>query len=388
MSHAKEKPAICRPQTQPLNVPMIHPTVETDVKRNRKGPIIDPTSYKPALDSIRGIAVLFVILMHAEYYFFDPNLAWFSGGFLGVDIFFVLSGFLITRILLQSAEGHGRWSYGAFYFNRMLRLIPALAVLLIVYYAYSRAIGQHQLFDVDAILSIVFYYFNWFLISTLQAPEGLGHMWSLAVEEQFYLLWPLVLALLLRRVKTARITAFCLFGLIGSVMIWRAYLWQIDTNWLFLYVRTDTRIDSILTGALLAYLLSKNLLEIPHIRVLSPIAAMALLVAMFSLNRQSAFLYLGGFTLIAALASVLIYHAVQEDPQNAIFFDWAILRWLGKISYGLYLWHMPIFSLVSTNSNIEAGVLQVSMAFSILFVVTLLSWYCVEHPFLRVKARL
>jgi len=299
-----------------------------------------------------------------------------------------LSGFLITRILLQSVERHGRWSYGAFYFNRALRLIPALAVLLTAYYTYTRLVGQHQLFDVDAILSIVFYYFNWFLISTLQTPEGLGHMWSLAVEEQFYLLWPILLALLLKRIKKARGAAYALLGLITSVAIWRAYLWQIDTNWLFLYVRTDTRIDSILTGALLAYLLSKNLLKIPRIGVLSPIAATVLLVSMFSFNRQSTFLYLGGFTLVAVLASILIYHAVQEDTQKAIFFDWAILRWLGKISYGLYLWHMPIFSLISTNSNIEAGVLQASIAFSILFIVTLLSWYCVERPFLRVKARL
>ncbi len=184
-----------------------------------------------------------------------------SPGFLGVDLFFVLSGFLITRILLQSVDRHGRWSYVAFYFNRALRLIPALAVLLTAYYAYTRLLDQHQLFDVDAILSIVFYYFNWFLISTLQAPERLGHMWSLAVEEQFYLLWPILLALLLKRIKKARGAAYALLGLITSVAIWRAYLWQIDTNWLFLYVRTDTRIDSILTGALLAYLLSKKPVE-------------------------------------------------------------------------------------------------------------------------------
>lgn len=349
---------------------------------------VHPEGHNPALDSIRGIAVLFVILMHAEYYFFDPNMAWFSGGFLGVDLFFVLSGFLITHILLESFKRHGRLNYRAFYVNRILRLFPALALLLVAYGAHSFFGNQSQSLELDAFFAIVFYYFNWFLISTLQIPDGLGHMWSLAVEEQFYLLWPVLLALLLKNTAWARLLFTSLVVMITAVALWRCYLWQIDTNWLFVYVRTDTRIDSILTGALLAYLMFNKLLSIPHIKVLSPLAATVLLLSVFSFDRESPFLYMGGFTLIAVLASVLIFHAIDKNENGWIFFDWAVLRWLGKISYGLYLWHMPIFSLMSRQSAIEPGLWQLSAAITLLIIVTLLSWYLVERPCLKLKIRL
>ena len=376
----------------PLNVVIIHLTV--DFGRDRGNDVdtasqnIHPEGYNPALDSIRGIAVLFVILMHAEYYFFDAKLTWFPGGFLGVDLFFVLSGFLITHILLGSIKRRGRLNYKSFYLNRILRLFPALLLLLVIYYSYTLIGNQVQTLDLDSIFALIFYYFNWFVISTLRTPEGLGHMWSLAVEEQFYLLWPVLLAVLLKFMTQARFLVASLLIIITAIAVWRAYLWHIDTNWLFVYIRTDTRIDSILTGGFLAYLLSRNLLNIPNIRILSPVAASILLLSVLSFNRESPFLYMGGFTLIAILASVLIFHAVDQGGERELYFDWAILRWLGKISYGLYLWHMPIFSLVSTRSEIESSLWQATIAFISLIILTLLSWYLVERPFLRLKVRL
>ncbi len=334
------------------------------------------------------MAVLFVVLMHAEYYFFDPDIAYFSGGFLGVDLFFVLSGFLITRILLNSFMRHGYVHYKQFYLNRILRLFPALALLLLVYSAFSLTEIIGQAFDIEAIVAIVFYYFNWFIISTLQTPEGLGHMWSLAVEEQFYLLWPLVFAVLLRNLSRTRLMLASILALIAFTAIWRAYLWQADTSWLVLYIRTDTRIDSILMGGFLACLLHKNLLQIPHVKILSPLAAIALILSVFNFTRESPFLYMGGFTLIAILASVLIFHAVNGDNRRTVFFDWAILRWLGKISYGLYLWHMPIFSLISGQNMLGPGLWQALLSIVLLVTVTLLSWHCIERPALRWKTRL
>lgn len=347
-----------------------------------------PIKYTPALDSIRGVAVLLVVSMHAEYYFFDPNISWISGGFLGVDLFFVLSGFLITNILLSDFVRHGKLSYKKFYINRFLRLFPALALLLIAYFTLSSLGSSSQRLEFDAIFAILFYYFNWLLISTLNVPEGMGHMWSLAVEEQFYLLWPALLALTLRNLKSVKYVVALLVTLIAFIALWRAYLWSLDTNWLFLYVRTDTRADSILVGALLAYLLSKDLLHIPHLKLVSGISASIFLICVFYFDRESPVLYMGGFTLLAILAAVLIYYAIKGAEKNQVFFDWKPLRWLGKLSYGLYLWHMPVFMLVSGVDQLGSNTSRALIGVGLLSMTTLLSWFFVEKPCLRLKKRI
>lgn len=344
--------------------------------------------YTPALDSIRGVAVLLVVAMHAEYFFFDANISWISGGFLGVDLFFVLSGFLITDILLSDFTRHGKLSYKKFYINRFLRLFPALALLLLVYFALSSFGATSQRLEIDAIFAILFYYFNWLLVSTLDVPEGMGHMWSLAVEEQFYLLWPAVLALALRHLKPVRHVIALLVTLIAAIALWRAYLWNLDTNWLFLYVRTDTRADSILVGALLAYLLSKDLLHIPHLKLVSGISATIFLICVFYFDRESPALYMGGFTLLAILAAVLICYAIKGAETNQVFFDWKPLRWLGKVSYGLYLWHMPIFMLVSGTDQLGSNTSRAFVGLGLLGITTLLSWFLVEKPCLSLKNRI
>jgi peptidoglycan/LPS O-acetylase OafA/YrhL len=326
--------------------------------------------------------------MHAEYYFFDPNMSWISGGFLGVDLFFVLSGFLITNILLSDFTRHDKLSYRKFYINRFLRLFPALALLLLAYLTYSTLVYTPQSLELNTIFAILFYYFNWFLVSTLDVPEGMGHMWSLAVEEQFYLLWPALLALVLRHLKPVRYVIVLLVTLIASVAVWRAYLWTLDTNWIFLYVRTDTRADSILVGALLAYLLSKDLLHIPHLKWVSGISACIFLFCVFYFDRESPALYLGGFTLLAILGAVLIYHAIKGVGEGQVFFDWKPLRWLGKLSYGLYLWHMPIFVWVSKADQSGSSTSQIFVALGLLCLATLFSWIFVERPCLSLKNRI
>ncbi len=347
-----------------------------------------PLKHTPALDSIRGIAVLLVVSMHAEYFFFDPNISWISGGFLGVDLFFVLSGFLITNILLSDFTRHGKLSYKKFYINRFLRLFPALGLLLLAYFMLSNLGGLAQRLEFDSILAILFYYFNWLLVSTLDVPEGMGHMWSLAVEEQFYLLWPAVLALALRNLKPVKYVIALLVTLIVSIALWRAYLWSSGTNWLFLYVRTDTRTDSILVGALLAYLLSKDLLHIPHLKLVSGTSAAIFLVCAFYFDRESPFLYMGGFTLLAILAAAPIYHAIKGAGENQVYFDWKPLRWLGKVSYGLYLWHMPIFMWVAGADQFDSNTSRAFVGLGLLGITTLLSWFLVERPCLSLKNRI
>lgn len=329
-----------------------------------------------------------VVSMHAEYYFFDSTINLISGGFLGVDLFFVLSGFLITNILLSDFTRHGKLSYKKFYLNRFLRLFPALALLLLAYFTlFSLRFSPSEL-DFDAILAILFYYFNWFLISTLDVPEGMGHMWSLAVEEQFYLLWPAVLALTLRKLKPVKHVIALLVTLIVSIALWRAYLWTSDTNWLFLYVRTDTRADSILVGALLAYLLSKDLLHIPHLPLASGISASTILIGVFYFDRESPALYLGGFTLLAISAAVLICHAIKGAGEHQVFFDWKPLRWVGKVSYGIYLWHMPVFMMVSGVDHLGSNTNRAFVGIGLLCITTLLSWIFVERPCLGLKNRI
>lgn len=344
---------------------------------------IQSESYNPSLDSLRGLAVLAVVAGHAGHYFFSQDNNPVPGGFLGVDIFFVLSGYLITGILLRDLHGQGKIDYSRFYTNRFLRLIPALLFLMVVYAIALVLAGKTDELNLGNILAILFYYFNWYIVSTLDTPEGLGHLWSLSVEEQFYILWPVLLTIMVARLRSVRwmIVFFALaITLVAAV---RAGLWQEGHSWLFLYIRTDLRADALLTGGLLAVAQHRGCLPMIYPKFIGILAALGLLAMVFLVARDDAFLYLGGLSIISLLSGLLIISALDDAPA---FYDCWPLRQLGKISYGVYLWHLPIFTVLALPSVLIADPFQkTALAVLLTLLLCYVSWFFVEKPFLRRK---
>jgi peptidoglycan/LPS O-acetylase OafA/YrhL len=348
----------------------------------------------PALDGLRGIAVLLVVVNHT--WIVLPGQTgltavdnFFRGGFLGVDLFFVLSGFLITALLLREQADHRRVRFGSFYARRALRLLPALFVLLgahAIYAAYANPPFpfEHEVLNIRA---AVFYYANWFVVfDLLRAVPDLGHLWSLSVEEQFYLIWPTLLVLFfgLRR-RIAPVVMILVAGIV-AVAVHRAMMWD-GSNWLPLFNRTDTRADSLLVGALLACLWVRCRTPEKGLVPAAWVASGILILCVEFARGNQAFLFLGGFTLVAVAASVLILATLESDWPGNRFLSIAPLRAVGRVSYGLYLWHVVVFWAVSRWGSTWPDQVRMLVALGGAAACTLLSWVLVEQPALRLKRR-
>jgi peptidoglycan/LPS O-acetylase OafA/YrhL len=320
--------------------------------------------YQPSLDGLRAIAVGAVVLFHTW-----PAL--FPGGWAGVDLFFVLSGYLITQILVRELEATGAISLKRFYIRRALRLMPALAVLILAFLAFS-AVAENDLrrAGLDALIAAT-YLTNWARAFGWGA-SAIGHTWSLAIEEQFYLVWPLLLIFLMRLSRPRLIVSLLLLAAIG----WRLTLYAGGASVPRIYNGFDTHADPLLIGCLLA-LAPRALAGRFAALALLLLAALVLLM-----DFKSAFAQTFGFALVGATGAWLIAAASAEGWLKSAL-SWAPLVFLGKISYGIYLWHFPI---------IDIGRGHVPEA--LLFVLPLLglacavgSYYVVERPFLRLKDR-
>ena len=348
----------------------------------------------PALDGVRGLAVLMVVIGHTQISFLPLDHAQaildaIGGGFYGVDIFFVLSGFLITSLLLNERSARGGVWLGGFYARRALRLLPALYTLLAVYWAYS-AITSAPLSPVARMsVASIFYGNNWFQIfHPLNVAPALGHIWTLSVEEQFYLVWPASLLLLLRP-RRGRLLVVAICALIAVVMAHRALLWSDNgvAVWMQLVERSDTRVDSLLIGALAAVLWTRRMIPRRGLGVLAygSIAVMAVIVGRYSL--LSPFLFSGGFTLFAVATAVVIIATVQGDWVLNRFFESRPLRLLGRVSYGLYLWHQPVYFAVVRYTVSWAPLARFALALVITAGCVAASWRFVERPAQRMRHR-
>jgi peptidoglycan/LPS O-acetylase OafA/YrhL len=349
----------------------------------------------PALDGLRGIAILLVLVYHTGFLITGPvgvrlldNLI--DGGHVGVDLFFVLSGFLITALLLRESDPDGRVALGSFYGRRALRLLPALAVLLIVYgiYASVTNLGPNP---GTSIRWALVYMSNWLAAWHIRHVDvSLAHLWSLAIEEQFYLLWPAVLIVLLALRRNTWIIAGALAAVIAFVAVRRAVLWEpglVGAN-VELYFRTDTRIDALLIGALLGWLWAHGLTPRKGLIPAAWVAAIVFPVSMAFARSNQDFIYLGGFDLVALSCAVLILAAVDSRwPGNRVL-ELSPLRLLGRVSYGLYLWHVPVFVAVNRYASHEPKVVRIFLAWSISGAFTAASWLIVEQPALRLKRKL
>jgi peptidoglycan/LPS O-acetylase OafA/YrhL len=319
----------------------------------------------PALDGLRGIAILLVLAAHAGY---------LSTGALGVDLFFVLSGFLITSLLLSEWGSTASVSLVAFYHRRVLRLVPALATLLTVYLILGSAYWNRGAVIATVTLGLG-YVTNLArgLGGPLPAP-GLDHLWSLATEEQFYLLWPPILLILLRRrVRPARI-ALGLGVLVVTSALWRVALGGLGHDFDRLWYMPDTHMDPILLGCAAGVVFTYGMVgRIPRLLVLAALAMATTVLAAF--RGDEFWMGVLGLPLFVVSATVLVLAcALERDSRFSRLLSQRALRYLGRISYSVYLWHWPLFAILGWRIGLPLSV-----------VVAALSYRYIELPFLRRK---
>ncbi|HEX3853440.1 MAG TPA: acyltransferase family protein [Polyangiaceae bacterium] len=341
----------------------------------------------PALDGLRGIALCGVLLFHAN--------GALPGGYLGVDLFFVLSGFLITSLLVTEHAQTGRIALSAFWVRRARRLAPALLSLMPAIAIYGRYFARaDELKSLRAqALATLGYVANWQTIfehksywQLFSSPSPLEHTWSLSIEEQFYVLWPLVVTLVLRRGASR---ALLVISLVLSALSMSAMWLLFDpANTTRAYLGTDTRMAGILAGAALATLISPNQsISVRATRALDALGALSIVglgVAWCKLSGTSAFLYRGGFWLTELGALVLIACAVAgERSLVARALSFRPFRLLGAISYGVYLWHWPVNVFLSPGRVHMHGFALHALHLSLTFAIAIASYRFLEQPIRR-----
>jgi peptidoglycan/LPS O-acetylase OafA/YrhL len=363
------------------------PAVDTPPSRTSQSGGVRILGKIDALDGFRGVAVLLVVVFHLDVAVPSLYNRVVPGGGLGVDAFFVLSGFLITAILLRDQAKSGRVRFGAFYRRRALRLLPALVFFLVVYMYYEWVTNMPGAHEPSSALSVIFYYSNTWL-HRVPTSIGLGHLWSLAVEEQFYLVWPLCLALFFGLRRRLAPTVVLLVGTIAVVAIRRAIMWNHGVSWIWLYTRLTTRADALLVGCLIAQLWVRGKLPKRGMQVAGWIA-LGYYAYLIRVGVGNPFLYgRAGFTLIAISIGIVLVAILETEWLVNRLLRTAPLRAVGRVSYGLYIWHLAIFNAVLRYGRFWPPITQATVALSLAALATFLSFVLVERPFLRWKDRL
>jgi len=340
-------------------------------------PRLPSQGYLPQLDGLRAVAVLFVILFHTQS-------SWFPGGYIGVDLFFVLSGFLITGILVSEYDRTGRVALGAFYARRALRLLPALLFLaLVLCVAYLVLVGPEQRErSIGAVLAAIAYATSPLAAAGVDLGSML-HAWSLSVEEYFYVVWPILLILLLRwvgRKRAIAAVAAVVAVAIGYRLIAALLGWPLER----IYYAADTRAEQLLIGCLLALILV-NWADRRPPAWLSVVSAVVLAAFVVTPGEVTAPFYrFGGSTFIAGAAALTIWGLVaRSDGIMARSLAVSPMVWVGKRSYGIYLWHAPIAALIVLALPEWVPLLPADLVITL--VVAALSFRYIETPFLKLK---
>lgn len=356
----------------------------------RRGNFQPPSmGYVPALDGLRALAVIAVVFYHAKF-------SWMQGGFIGVEVFFVVSGFLITSLLLEEAEENHSVALKQFWYRRARRLLPALFVMLVAVSAWALLFSDYKVGQLrHDFLSAVFYFSNWWQVFFSDVPYFapkdpplLRHLWSLAVEEQWYLLWPFAFIALLRWRRSRARAAQTLVGVAVAIMVLTGLLYSgaNPDRVNFLYLSTLTRSTGLLLGAAGALLWRPwtmtgraRVAEIPERTLTAAAGGSSVLLAVLavSLTVDGAFLYRGGLVLVALSSLVLVATAVHPNATGVqrIFGSRPLVE-VGKRSYGLYLWHWPIFLFAGARDS--AGKFLFAMVITI--AVTEASYRFIEEP--------
>lgn len=329
--------------------------------------------YRPALDGIRGVAVLLVMLGHL----FPASLI--AAGAVGVLIFFTLSGFLITTLLIEEREAMGRMDLAAFYQRRALRLLPALLTMLAVLLVLQAILGSQAGYGRPSLFAI-FYIANWAIIRDVDFHH-INHTWSLSIEEHFYLLWPLTLVLVGRAWDARKLLWIALLVAAAS-WAWRVWLWSSDASLPRVVYGTDTRLDALLIGCVLAIVGWQQIRRVPIAVILAAFAGVASLM----LIRTNAFHFAVGYTAVSVATVVLIVAVLTGRRMSSVLSRRPIVA-TGRISYGLYLWHLPIYGAVFKYGAPLPRAVQMVAAAGLSLATAALSYRFVERPFLRLKRR-
>jgi peptidoglycan/LPS O-acetylase OafA/YrhL len=336
--------------------------------------------HRPALDGLRGLAVLAVLLFHGGF-------PWASGGYLGVSVFFTLSGFLITRLMLEERAAHGRVSVRRFSVRRVRRLAPASAVTLVAVILAAGlgawdGVNQLRRDIVGAALQVE----NWTRLLSSRTYADLfdtgaspvEHFWSLGVEVQFYLVWPLVFLALARRsrdaLRGAVVGLFVVFAVAAPVIAW---VWGSEAA----YLATPARLAEILAGAVLAVALDPDRPRRGQVPV-AVLAAATIVVLVIATPADHGWAYEGGLPLFGVLSALVVAGALVDGPVRTVL-AWRPLVAVGTISYGLYLVHWPIFLLVDEHlSNLAHG-WRFALQAAVSFLVAAVLFLAVERPIHR-----
>jgi peptidoglycan/LPS O-acetylase OafA/YrhL len=360
-------------------------------------------NYLPALDGMRACAVLAVMMFHGGI----PHM---DGGFMGVDAFFVLSGFLITSLLLGEWRQSLTIKLGAFWARRARRLLPALLLMLLFVAFFASVIvpkGTYGALRLDALATLL-YVSNWHFIlvnsnyfNETSASSPLLHTWSLAVEEQFYVIWPLVVLAVMHFTRSLRaLFALCCAAAVASAL-WMYHVYDGGLNTNRAYLGTDTRSQCLFIGCALAVglvIVTQNRHEAGRLAkgdlwrpetstgrrlcgVLGVVGAAGAIALWVLTTSTSTFPYSGGFFLIGlAVASVIL--AAVAAPRSIVprVLSLAPVRYVGRISYGLYIWHWPLFIWLDHARTGLYGYELFALRVGVTFVVSVASFHLVERP--------
>ncbi len=365
----------------------------------------------PALDGVRAVAVALVLADHGGI----PGMA---GGFVGVDVFFVLSGFLITSLLIEELGRSGRIDLADFWIRRARRLLPALVLMVVTVAVERQFFSPEAVADLrDDAVAAFFWVANWMFVAdktnyfTQGAPPSpLQHAWSLGVEEQYYIVWPLLLvavAVVLaararRRHRWAtlggvRLTVFLLATLGALASAGAAIVFASDATRDRVYFGTDTRAQALLMGAAASALLVSDWSSLNRgwslIRSrwgkwtarLLPVIGLSLLGIAAHYATGSAREFHEGLLIAVAIAAVLVIAPVALDQRGpvAAVLAWGPVAWLGTISYGVYLWHWPIFLVLNGERTGWSGLSLFGVRCATTLAVSILSWWAIERPIRR-----
>ncbi len=347
--------------------------------------------YITGFDGLRAIGVIGVILYHLMPYTF-------TGGYLGVPIFMVVSGYLITDLLVQEWEQNQWINLKSFYLRRVKRLYPGLITMLFATGAYITLFQREMLHQLNQIIiTNILYVYNWWQIGHGQSyfdrfannESPFTHLWTLSIEGQFYLIWPFIVVALIIGLKNKNRIAQVLLAVSVVSAIWMAILYQPNADPSRLYYGTDTRVFSILLGAALAFVWPSTALKqkiVPKQRLvldgIGLVSVLSLVWLMVKLNAESSLVYRGGLFLFSALVCVLV--AVVAHPGA----DWnrlltnPVFNWLGKRSYGIYLYQFPVMIFFETifKNIADHPVLYPVIEVAIIFGLTELSYRFIEQP--------